>query len=61
MSDVDFNQVSLGPADWKVLSRVDGKSNLEEIRLLAGLSRDEVTTSVQRLFEAGIISIHREF
>lgn len=61
MADVDFNRLDLSPTDWKLLSRVDGRNSLEEIRLLAGLSRDEATPVAERLFEQGIITIRREF
>ena len=61
MADVDFNRLQLDPLDWKLLAKVDGRNSLEEIRLLAGLSREQVGASAGRLFEQGIITIRREF
>lgn len=61
MADVDFNELDLSPEDWKLLSRIDGKNSLEEIRLLAGLNREQVTECAERLFERGVITIRREF
>jgi len=61
MVKVDFNDLDLDQVDWKLLSRVDGKNNLEEIRLLAGLEREEALRSAEKLFEQGVIQIRREF
>ena len=61
IGDVDFNQLDLAPVDWKLLSQVDGRNSLEEIRLLAGLTREEITESAERLFARSIIRIRREF
>ena len=61
MTDVDFNRLDLDQVDWKLLSQVDGKKHLEEIRLLAGLDRDAAQSSTERLFELGVIRIRREF
>ena len=61
MTEVDCNKLDLDQEDWKLLSQVDGRNNLEEIRLLSGLSREEATKSAERLFECGVIQIRREF
>jgi hypothetical protein len=61
MTDMDFNQLDLQPVDWKLLARVDGRNNLEEVRLLAGLTREQAMESAERLFERGVIKIRREF
>jgi hypothetical protein len=61
MAAVDFNALALDPLEWKVLARVDGRNNLEEIRLLAGLTRDQAEACIQRLFERGVITIRRTF
>ena len=56
---LDFNNLSLSPSQWKVISRVDGKSNLEEVRLLAGLSPVDAERVVNELVDAGLIEIKR--
>ena len=56
---LDFNSLSLAPAQWKVISRVDGKSNLEEVRLLAGMSATDAERVVNELIDAGLIEIKR--
>ncbi|MGH9870604.1 MAG: hypothetical protein ACREAA_20900 [Candidatus Polarisedimenticolia bacterium] len=57
---LDFNALSLSPAQWKVISRVDGSSNLEEVRLLAGLSPVEAERIVHELIDAGLIEVRRK-
>jgi hypothetical protein len=56
---LDFNRISLTPAEWKVISRMDGKSTIEEVRLLSGLKADETEQLVYRLIDAGLIEIRR--
>ena len=56
---LDFNKLSLAPAQWKVISRIDGKSNLEEVLLLAGMSAADAERVVNELIEAGLIEIQR--
>ena len=56
---LDFNSLNLSPSQWKVISRVDGKSNLEEVRLLAGLSPADAERVVNELADAGLIEIKR--
>ena len=56
---LDFNKLSLSPPQWKVISRVDGKSNLEEVRLLAGLSPADAERVVNELVDAGLIEVKR--
>lgn len=56
---LDFNALSLTPAQWKVISRVDGTSNLEEVRLLAGMSPSDAERVVYALIDAGLIEIKR--
>lgn len=53
----DFNALSLPAAAWKLLSKVDGKTTLEEVRLLAGLKADETESLVFRLIDDGLIEL----
>ena len=54
---LDFNKLSLTPAQWKVVSRVDGVSNLEEVRLLAGLTPQEAEKVIYELVDAALIEV----
>ena len=54
---LDFNGLSLEAQEWKLLSKVDGRSTLEEVRLLAGLRADEAESIVGRLMEAGLLEM----
>lgn len=56
---LDFNALSLTPQQWKVISRVDGKSNLEEVRLLAGLQPQEAEKVVFELIDTGLVEVKR--
>ena len=56
---LDFNTLSLSPAQWKVISRIDGKSNLEEIRLLAGMTPTQAEQVLFELEDAGLIEVRR--
>ena len=56
---LDFNSLSLTPAQWKVVSRIDGASNLEEIRLLAGLTSTQAEQVIHELQDAGLIEVRR--
>ena len=56
---LDFNRISLTPSEWKVISRMDGKSTIEEVRLLSGLKADETEQLVYKLIDAGLIEIRR--
>ena len=56
---LDFNALSLTPPQWKVISRVDGTSNLEEVRLLAGLTPADAERVVYELIDAGLIEVRR--
>ncbi|HZI94137.1 MAG TPA: hypothetical protein VFE84_07820 [Patescibacteria group bacterium] len=56
---MDFNALSLAPAQWKLVARVDGTSTLEEVRLLAGLSPTDAERVVYELIDAGLIEIKR--
>jgi hypothetical protein len=56
---LDFNALSLTPPQWKVISRVDGASNLEEVRLLAGLTPPDAERVVHELIDAGLIEVRR--
>jgi hypothetical protein len=55
--DLDFDALQLSPREWKVISKVDGRSTLEEIRLLAGMKADEAEALFYRLLDAGIIEM----
>ena len=54
---LDFNKLSLTPAQWKVVSRVDGASNLEEVRLLAGLTPQEAEKVIYELVDAALLEV----
>jgi len=56
---LDFDNLSLTPPQWKVISRIDGTSNLEEVRLLAGLSPAEAEQAIHELVDAGLIEVRR--
>ncbi len=56
---LDFNTLSLTPAQWKVISRIDGSSNLEEIRLLAGLNATRTEQIIYELKDAGLVEVRR--
>ena len=56
---LDFNSLSLSPPQGKVISRIDGTSNLEEVRLLAGMSPTDAERVVYELIAAGLIEIKR--
>ena len=56
---LDFNALSLSPPQWKVISRIDGRSTLEEVRLLAGLTPQEAETIVYELVDAGLVEVRR--
>jgi hypothetical protein len=56
---LDFNTLSLSPAQWKVISRIDGTSNLEEIRLLSGLTPTEAEATIHELTDKGLIDVRR--
>jgi len=59
MAGLDFDLISLAPAEWKMISRMDGRSTLEEVRLLSGLKAEEAEQLVYRLLDAGLIEIRR--
>ena len=56
---LDFNTLSLTPYQWKVISRIDGSSTLEEIRLLAGLTPTEAEATIHELSDEGLIDVRR--
>jgi len=56
---LDFNALSLSPPQWKVISRIDGRCTLEEVRLLAGMTPQEVEAIVHELTDAGLIEVRR--
>jgi len=53
----DFNALSLSAAEWKFLSKVDGRTTLEEVRLLAGLKADEAESLIFQLIDAGLVEL----
>lgn len=55
--DLDFNDLSLDTKEWKLLSKVDGRSTLEEVRLLSGMRADEAERIVRRLLGQGLLEI----
>ncbi|HKY31350.1 MAG TPA: hypothetical protein VJV23_02355 [Candidatus Polarisedimenticolia bacterium] len=57
--NLDFNALSLTPPQWKVIARVDGKANLEEVRLLSGLSSTEAESVINELIGAGLVEVRR--
>jgi hypothetical protein len=56
---VDFNALSLTVQQWKLFSRIDGKANLEEVRLLAGLNPQDAERLVHELVDIGLIEVRR--
>ncbi|HEY2407016.1 MAG TPA: DnaJ domain-containing protein [Polyangiaceae bacterium] len=57
VSGVDLRGLELDPTDAFVLSCVDGASREPEIVEITGLSRDQVSEILSRLFELGVISL----
>ena len=55
--DLDFDRLSLSPQEWKLISKVDGRCTLEEVRLLAGLKDDEAEKLFYQLMDAGLIEV----
>jgi len=55
--DLDFDRLSLSAGEWKILSKVDGRSTLEEVRLLAGLQAEEAERLFHSLIDAGLLEI----
>ncbi len=56
---LDFDKLSLTPGEWRVISKMDGRSNLEEVRLLSGLKAVEVESILYKLMDAGLVEIRR--
>ena len=56
---LDFNSLELSPAQWKVISRIDGSSNMEEVRLLSGLTPPEAEKTIHELVDAGLVEVKR--
>ena len=56
---LDFNNLSLSPAQWKMIARIDGTSNMEEVRLLSGLTAPEAEKTINELVNAGRVEIKR--
>ena len=56
---LDFNNLSLTPAQWKMISRIDGTSNMEEVRLLSGLTPPEAEKTIYELVNAGLVEVKR--
>jgi hypothetical protein len=56
---MDFNALSLSPAQWKVISRIDGTSTIEEVRLLAGLTAAGLERAIYELVDAGLVEVKR--
>ena len=56
---MDFNALSLSPAQWKVISRIDGISTFEEVRLLAGLTAADLERAIYELVDAGLVEVKR--
>jgi len=56
---LDFNRISLTPSEWKVISKMDGRSTIEEVRLLSGLKAEEAERLVHKLMDAGLIEIRK--
>jgi hypothetical protein len=56
---MDFNALSLSPAQWKVISRIDGNSSIEEVRLLAGMTATDLERAIDELVDAGLVEVKR--
>ncbi len=57
--ELDFNALSLTPPQWKLIARIDGRSNLEEVRLLAGLPPHEAEEVLHELVDQGLVEVRR--
>ncbi len=55
--DLDFNDLSLTAAEWRLLSKVDGRSTIEEVRLLSGLRAEDAERMVRRFVASGLLEI----
>ncbi len=53
----DTTETALGPTDWAVLCRVDGRRSLRSICDQAGLSAVEAAAVLQSLIAAGLVSV----
>ncbi|MFQ5702228.1 MAG: hypothetical protein ACE5HU_10335 [Acidobacteriota bacterium] len=58
-SGLDFNALRLSPQHWKLIAWIDGKANLEEVRLLAGLKADEAEKLLHDLIDEGLVEVRR--
>jgi len=56
---LDFNRLSLSSPEWKMISKMDGRANLEEVRLLAGLRAEEAEQILWNLMDKGLVEIRR--
>jgi hypothetical protein len=54
---LDFDRLSLSAAEWKIMSKIDGRNTVEEIRLLSGMKADEADRILRRFIEAGLVEI----
>jgi hypothetical protein len=54
---LDFDRLSLSAPEWKLLSKVDGRSTLEEVRLLASLRAEEAEKIIVRFMDDGLLEI----
>lgn len=57
VGNLDFNDLSLEAQEWKLLAKVDGRSTLEEVRLLSGMRAEDAEKVIRRLVDAGILEI----
>ncbi len=51
----DFGGAALGPTDWFLLSRVDGRTSVKALRQVSGLAAVDFDASLKRLVEAGLL------
>ena len=52
-----FADLNLAPEDWFILSRVDGKSTVNDLILVSPVNQEETLKSLLRLAQAGLIAL----
>jgi len=57
---IDFSSLDVDAREGFILSRLDGRTNVEHLISMSGLGRGETLQILERLLDKGIISIHQE-
>ena len=55
LAPIDLKSLPLSAEEGYLVSRIDGRTSVEELALLTGLPRDKVTSIVERLVETGAV------